>query len=290
MNKIVEKIDFDAAYKKALLFTRNHYENFPVASFLVKKELRKHIAVIYWFARTADDIADEGNVTEAERIIKLNDFEERLQDTLAGHFENDFDAALYHTITGKKLTHQLFFDLISAFRQDITKKRYNNYEELLDYCSRSANPVGRLILELHDIRDSKAFSYSDNICTALQLTNFYQDVSVDIEKGRIYIALDEMSRYKVSEKLFENKEINQYIKSLMQFNVERVSKMFSEGKNLLDYLNGRLKFEIAWTILGGMEILNMIKANDYDVMNKRPELSKNKMISLFFKALVYGSN
>jgi len=289
MNNPNIKIDIDLAYKEAMLFTKAHYENFPVASFLISKDLRKHVAVIYWFARTADDIADEGNAAETERILRLNEFEERLKHTLNGHFENELDAALYHTIYTKKLTTKLFFDLISAFRQDISKKRYDDFPELLDYCSRSANPVGRLILELHGIREDKAFIYSDNICTALQLTNFYQDVAADFKKGRIYMPQDEMKSFKASEKSFENNEINQYIKALMEFSINRTLKMFEDGKNLLTFLSGRLRFEITWTILGGVEILNMIKANDYDVFNKRPVLTKKRMIGLFVRAIGYGS-
>ena len=159
---------------------------FPVVSILVPKNLRKHVAIIYWFARTADDFADEGNMSEDERIEKLNDFENSLNDLLNGKFKSPFEQALHQTIKQKNLTPQLFFDLLKAFKQDVVKKRYNDFDEVLDYCNCSANPIGRLILELFDIRNEEAFNYSDKICTALQLTNFYQDIEIDYEKGRIY--------------------------------------------------------------------------------------------------------
>lgn len=289
LQDVNKKIDIDLAYKEAMLFSKSHYENFPVASFLIPKDLRKHISIIYWFARIADDLADEGQFTEAERTQSLDLFEERLKNTLNVHFQDELDAALYNTIHSKKLSPKLFFDLISAFRQDITKKRYADFNELLNYCSRSANPVGRLILELYDIRENKAFEYSDNICTALQLTNFYQDISIDIKKGRIYIPQDELIKFKVSEKLIENNEINEYFKELIQFNIDRTLTLFENGRNLLQFLSGRLKFEISWTILGGMEILNKIKKSDYDLFKNRPVLSKLNMIRLLVKTIGYGA-
>ena len=144
-------MDSESAYNNALAFAKSHYENFPVVSFLIRKDLRKHVAIIYWFARTADDFADEGNLTEEERLKKLSDFEIEFDNLSRGNFNSEFENALYLTITEKSLNPLNFKNLLSAFKQDVTKKRYNDYTELLDYCSRSANPVGRLILELHDI-------------------------------------------------------------------------------------------------------------------------------------------
>ena len=138
----------ESAYISAEKFARAHYENFPVISFLVKKELRKHVAVIYWFARTADDIADDPNLPDEEKMIKLNHFEGRLTSLLLGNYENDYEAALYNTITVMHLTHSLFYDFLTAFKQDLVKKRYQSFDELLNYCKYSANPVGRLILDL----------------------------------------------------------------------------------------------------------------------------------------------
>lgn len=279
-------IKTEDAYNSALKFAQSHYENFPVVSFLIPKHLQKHVAIIYWFARTSDDLADEGNVEDTVRLKNLEEFETRLANLLKGIYSDDFDKALSLTIKNKNLTPSLFFDLISAFKQDVTKKRYANFNEMLDYSRRSANPVGRLILELFNIRDNEAFRCSDLICSALQFANFIQDTCVDYKKGRIYIPLDEMEKYGVGENLFDLSEKNINFKELMKFQVERIENMFSEGRNLLKFLSGRLRFEIAWTLLGGMEILKKIKQIDYNVINERIVLHKSDFIILLCKALV----
>jgi squalene synthase HpnC len=275
----------NSAYITAEKFAREHYENFPVVSVFIKKELRKHVAIIYWFARTADDIADEGNLPDDQKITRLNDFELRLTSLLKGNFENDYEAALYNTVTTRNLSPQLFYDLIAAFRQDLVKKRYASFEELLDYCKLSANPVGRLILELHGIRDLEAFYFSDRICTSLQLINFYQDVKIDFSRGRIYFPQDEMNRFCVTENMFELNENNLNLQKLVNFNIDRAGNLLDDGKNLLKYLPGRLKYEIKWTILGGNEILNKIRRNKLDIFI-RPKLNKIDFLRLLFKSIV----
>ena len=280
-----EHQNLNRAYFKSLKFTKSHYENFPVVSFLIPKNLRKHVAIIYWFARTADDYADEGNFSEGERLEKLNNFEFRLKQLLNGKAESDYEFALANTIIEKKLTAENFYNLIKAFKQDVIKKRYENFDEVIDYCKYSANPVGRLILELFDIRSDEAFRHSDNICTALQLTNFLQDVSIDYKKGRIYLPKDEMEMLQITEKLFEHKENNHKLKQLVKHSVDRIQNLFNEGKKLFPLLSGRLKVEIIWTVAGGEEILDQIRKNDYNVLNNRPELSKTRMISIFLKSL-----
>ena len=274
----------DKAYAEALNFAQSHYENFPVISFFVPKDLRKHIAIIYWFARTADDFADEGKFSESERTEKLNQFEDRLNETLKGNYTDGFDFALHKTITEKKLSPNHFYALISAFKQDVFKKRYLNYKEVLDYCSRSANPVGRIILELYGIINDEANSYSDKICTGLQIANFYQDVKIDFAKNRIYIPQNEMEKFGVYEKQFELKQNNLKFKKLMRFQIERNKKLFSDGKPLLHYLQGKLKFQISWTILGGEKILEEIEKIDYDVLSIRPKLNKIDYFSLMLKS------
>ena len=273
-------------YNSALDFARKHYENFPVVSLLIPKELRKHIAIIYLFARTADDIADEGNLSENERLQQLNDFENSLHNLLIGNFKSHFEEALHHTIIQKNLTPQMLYDLLKAFKQDVIKKRYENYDELLFYCKHSANPIGRLILELFNIRSEEAFNFSDKICTALQLTNFYQDIEIDYKKGRIYFPENEMKLFEVTENIFAMKENNVNLKKLLRHNIERTQKMFDEGKNLLKFLNGRLKFEIKWTILGGGKILQKIKEKDYNIFNARPKLTKRDFGALFIKSFL----
>lgn len=278
--------DLESAYGNALKFASSHYENFPVASFLIPNRLRKHIAAIYWFARTADDFADEGNYSIEQRLDLLNQFEEKFHTLLSGNFTNEFELALHNTITKVNLSPSLFIDLLKAFKQDVVKKKYNNYDELLNYCKLSANPVGRLILELFNIRNETAFSFSDDICTALQLTNFYQDIAIDYGKGRIYIPLDEMKRFGVDEKIFEKKENNLNFKQLLAFNIERTEKLFKSGRNLLQFLPSRLRFEIKLTILGGLEILHKIIKSDFDVFHKRQKLNTFDWIKLVLKASI----
>jgi squalene synthase HpnC len=281
-----EHRNLNSAYSQSLKFAKSHYENFPVVSFLIPENLRKHVAIIYWFARTADDYADEGNFSERERVEKLNNFEYRTNQLINDRAESDYEFALANTIKEKKLTVENFYNLIKAFKQDVIKNRYKNFEEVIDYCKHSANPVGRLILELFDIRSEEAFNYSDKICTALQLTNFLQDVSIDYKKGRIYLPQDEMDMLQITEKLFEGKENNHKLKQLVKSNVDRIQNLYAEGKKLFPLLSGRLKVEIIWTVAGGEEILDQIRKNDYNVLKNRPELSKTRMARLFLKSII----
>jgi squalene synthase HpnC len=275
----------ESAYISAEKFARTHYENFPVVSFLIKKELRKHVAILYWFARTADDISDDPGLLIEDKIIKLNQFEDRLTSLLVGNYQNDFEKALNNTITVMHLTKSLFYDLLTAFKQDLVKQRYRSFDDLLNYCKYSANPVGRLILEINNIRDYEAFYYSDKICTALQLINFYQDVTIDLGLGRIYFPLDEMTMFSVTENMFELNKINHNLEKLVKYNIDRTENILREGKKLLEFLPGRLKIEIKWTVLGGMAVLNKIRNNDYNVFI-RPELRKFDFLKLLLKSIV----
>ena len=265
------------------LLAKNHYENFPVGSFLIPKNYRKDIAIVYWFARTADDLADEGNAAPEKRLEELNKFENEFQKSLKGKSDNLYFIQLAKTITEKKLSITHFADLLSAFKQDVVKKSYNNFDEVLNYCQRSANPVGRILLELFKVDNDAAGNCSDKVCTALQLTNFYQDTVLDIGKGRNYYPQDEMETFGVIKKMFELKENNPNIKALLKHNVDRAQVLFDEGKNLLKYLNGRFKVEIKWTIAGGEKILDKIRKNDYDVFSIRPKLNKIDFIGLLIK-------
>lgn len=278
--------NLEQAYEAATEFAEQHYENFPVVSFLIPNHLKKHVAIIYWFARSADDMADEGSLSEKERTALLNSFENDLKIALNGNSKDLYFAALSNTIKQINLSSGHFFDLLKAFKQDVTKKRYLNFEEVLNYCKFSANPVGRLILELFGIRNEEANSYSDKICTALQLANFYQDISIDFKKGRIYLPQDEMEKYKITDIVFELNENNLNFKELLKYNVDRTQKLFNDGKNLFKFLYGRLKFEIKWTVYGGEAILQKIRNCDYDVIRNRPVLSKKDFVKLFLKAVL----
>lgn len=271
---------------KILSLTKNHYENFPVASFLIPKALREEIAIIYWFARTADDLADEGDDNNAERLEKLNLFEKEFQLSLENKSNNQLFKQLSKTIKNNNLSSTYFLNLLSAFKQDVIKKRYENFDEILDYCKLSANPVGRILVELFKVNEEEAKICSDKICTALQLTNFYQDTLIDYNKGRIYYPVDEMKLFNVTELMLELKENNPNIKALVKHNIDRTQFLFDEGKNLLQYLSGRFLYEIKWTIAGGEKILSKIRKNNYDVFSKRSKLSKIDFITLFVKSIL----
>jgi squalene synthase HpnC len=275
----------EKAYKEALEIAAGHYENFPVVSKLVPSGLRKHVAVIYRFARTADDIADEGNDSPEIKIARLDEYKEKLSDCLKGKFADEFWLALKNTIDTYSLKEEYFYDLLSAFRQDIEKKRYRNFEELLDYCRRSANPVGRIMLQLFGIKNPECYKYSDYVCTALQLINFYQDVSIDYQKGRIYIPMDEMEKFGVTEESFEKRIADANFKSLMKFQLKRNLELFMKGSYLIEILPYRMKYQISWTIYGGKKILYKIARGGYDVLNFRPVLSKIDYLILMIKGL-----
>jgi squalene synthase HpnC len=282
----IEKSNLIAGYNEACQLAKSHYENFPVVSLLIPKEFRNDIAVIYWFARTADDYADEGNYSSSFRLEKLQAFEDRLKSLLKASPSTELEAALRNTIITRKLNPEYFFNLLKAFKQDVLKTRYADFEEVLDYCSNSANPVGRILLELFDVRNQEEFYFSDKICTALQLTNFIQDTSIDFRKERIYYPLNEMEKFGVDEKMFEMNEISHNLKKLIEFSVNRVQSLYDEGKSLLGFLSGRFKYEIAWTIRGGEEILSKIRGSDFDIFTKRPVLTKTDYLKLFIKSLI----
>ncbi len=281
---VMQTIDIDAAYAKALNLAESHYENFPVISKFLPPYIRKHVAIIYQFARQADDLADEGNENKELRLNNLDNYEARLNDCLKENFRSSFWAAVHNSIVEMNLSSDNFYNLLKAFKQDVVKNRFSNFDEILFYCSNSANPIGRLLLELFNIRDEEAFDYSDNVCTALQLANFYQDVSIDIKKDRIYIPLGEMQKFNVSEKDVLSEKINKDYKRLIEYQINRTRELFDVGKNLFKFLPIRLKYQIKWTILGGEEILNKIVYNDYNV-SLRPAINKSDILKLILKSM-----
>lgn len=271
--------------KNLISLSKQHYENFPVASFLLQKNKRDDIAIVYWFARTADDIADEGQFSANERISALDEFETNFIDSLQHKYADNKFKILSDVVVRNNLNPEYFTNLISAFKQDVLKYRYNNFDEVLDYCKRSANPVGRIVLNIFNIFDEEAYRYSDFICTALQLTNFYQDVEIDYAKGRIYFPLDEMNHFQVTENMFEMKENNHNFSSLLKHSINRTRNFFTEGKNLFQFLKGRIKLEIKWTVAGGEKILSKIEKNNFQIFGKRPKLNKTDFISILLKSL-----
>ena len=245
-----------------------HYENFPVASLLVPAPLREPIEVIYRFARTADDFADEGSDPADVRLRKLADYRAQLSQPSSPFFRH-----LQKIIREHELPVVLFADLLDAFAQDVTKKRYASFSEVSDYCRRSANPVGRLLLHLFKRTNDSELRASDAICTALQLINFWQDVDIDYTKDqRIYLPQDEMTRYGVAEQHIALKKCDDAFRALMKFQVDRARELMLSGKNLGSALPGRIGLELRTTIQGGLRILEKIEHAGYDVFRRRPKL------------------
>jgi phytoene synthase len=245
----------------------DHYENFPVASLLLPKALRNPVEIIYRFARSADDFADEGSDPDDVRLARLDAYRRELATP---------QSPLFHDIARIVREHELplglFGDLLSAFEQDVTKKRYADFADLLDYCRRSANPVGRLLLHLFKRTSETDLARSDHACTALQLINFWQDVEIDFAKGRIYLPQDEMARHGVSERHIAEKRCDTAWQRLLRFQVERSRDLISRGHPLARSLPGRIGLEIRATIQGGLRILEKIERANYDVFRRRPVL------------------
>ncbi len=282
------KDSLDEAYKRCCELAYSHYENFPVAR-MVPKRLRKHVAAVYAFARTADDIADEGHDeldgANPVRVERLRLFEAQLD---LPEKERDLQwswifCALSNTMKEFSIPDTLFRDLISAFSQDVVKKRYETFDELLDYCRRSANPVGRLVLILHGFRDESMFAMSDDICTALQLANFWQDMSVDALKNRIYVPKSDWGG--ADEGAFFAKSASGALKNVVKFECDRTRAMFLRGAPLVKALPFPLSLEIKVTLAGGMSILDKISANGFDTLSSRPSLGGFDKVKIFFKAL-----
>ncbi len=263
-----------------------HYENFPVASFLLPSDQKLKIKLIYWFARTADDIADEGHIPAEKRIDLLNQFEGEFLKSLNHSSEISYMNQLGKVVISDKLSPELFLKLLSAFKQDVTKNRYFNFEEILNYCNRSANPVGRLVLELFKYSNEELMNYSDKICTSLQLINFIQDTQIDLKKNRLYYPLSEFQDFQITEQDFFKLNFNPSMREYIKFNVNRAQDLMNQGKPLLNFLKGRLAIEIKWTILGGEEILKKIKKADFNVMTVRPTISKFDYSKIFIRSLL----
>jgi len=249
----------------------DHYENFPVASWLVPAPLRRPIEAIYAFARGADDIADEGNAPDAERLAGLARYGAALHAIERGESPAGFER-LAEVIRAHNLPTQLFRDLLDAFSQDVTTKRYADYPAVLDYCRRSANPIGRLLLHLFQETDATSLSESDAICSSLQLINFWQDVAVDWQKDRVYIPGEDLDRFRVTEADIANGRSDERWSKLMAFECERARKLLMSGAPLGRRLPGRLGLEIRATVAGGARILDKIDAAQGDVFRKRPVL------------------
>lgn len=270
----------------------DHYENFPVASLLLPARLREPVEAIYAFARSADDIADEGDAPALIRLARLNDYRNELNAIERGDRPLDASLApifarLGPNIGAYALPIRYFRDLLDAFSQDVGKTRYADFAELGDYCRRSANPVGRLLLHLYDAATPDNLRRSDLICSSLQLINFWQDVAIDWQKHRIYLPADDMARFGVGEAHLDARNCDNAWRALMAFQVKRARAMMLEGAPLARRLPGRIGWELRLMVLGGLRILERIEAVDYDVFRRRPVLNKTDWPRLAWRAVRY---
>jgi squalene synthase HpnC len=265
-------------YDVCLNIVRTHHENFPVASWLVPREMRNDIAAVYAFARLADDFADEGAYAPDVRHGLLENWERRLRVAAAGGAidgesqEAAVFAALGKTIAARNLPLSLFTDLLSAFHQDIDVRRYATWADLLDYCRRSANPVGRLVLRISGRDDAALDASSDALCTALQLTNFWQDLERDWVKGRLYLPAELMSLHGADEAAIAARRMTPALRAALADAAARTRNLFEWGRFVCETVTGRLGFELRATWLGGTRILDRLEHAGFDVFTARPSL------------------
>jgi squalene synthase HpnC len=264
-----------------------HYENFPVASFLLPRATRAAVLAIYHFARAADDIADEGDASPAERLAALDRYDQALDAIATGRRPTDAPFAdLADAIARHALPLALFRGLLSAFRQDVTTHRYSTFSTLLDYCRRSANPIGRLLLHLHRRDTPENGTSSDAICSALQLVNFWQDVAVDWSKGRMYLPQEDLARFGVAETQIAENRCDDKWRALMAFETARARAMLESGRPLVQALPWRAGLELAGVLAGANRILDRIDAVDGDVFRHRPQLRRIDWPVVAWRALV----
>jgi hydroxysqualene synthase len=280
------------AYSYCARLAREHYENFPVASRLLPAPMRPHIAAIYAFARRADDFADEPGPTSEERLRLLDNWGTRLDNDAAVPDANRASAgddfifyALQHTIRTHALPRALFHDLLSAFRQDVVTPRYATWDDVLDYCRRSANPVGRLVLRVAGCDDRRLDEQSDAVCTALQLTNFWQDFAVDWKRGRLYLPIEERDRAHARDADLDAGHITREWQAALQSAADRTRALFHAGRPMCDGVRGRLRWELRLTWLGGMRILDATEAAGFDTFRNRPRLTLAVVPRLVWNAI-----
>ena len=261
--------------------TRSHYENFPIGWFLPRRQ-KKYIYSLYAFARTADDFSDEA-LYDGSRLARLEEWQRHLE--AAARAEPDpgqpIFVALSETIRTFDLPPSLLADLLTAFRIDVTQKRYPTYRDLEEYCRYSANPIGRLVLILSGYREPHLMELSDKICTGIQLVNHWQDIAVDLKKDRVYLPEEDLQRFHYSLEDLQAQRVNEPFRALMRFEIERTRRLFREGKPLLDAIDRRLRWQVSLMWAGPMAILDRIEAVDYDIFRRRPSLSKRDKIRLF---------
>ena len=278
-----------------------HYENFPVASLLLPRHLRVPVTDIYRFARSADDIADEGDASPSERLARLHAYQTALEQIRSGGLKASDDEALTSvfgplatTISRFSLPLEPFFDLLSAFSQDVSTQRYADDAALFDYCRRSANPVGRLMLHLYGAVTPQNVAQSDAVCTGLQLTNFWQDIAIDWKKNRVYLPQSQLSRHAIPESFIAEQVAGAMAdatlqsrgwQTMMREQVEQARELLLTGIPLTRRLPGRIGLELRMVIHGGLRILERLDALHYDMFQRRPTLNKKDWALLLWRSL-----
>jgi len=276
------------AYADCMALAREHYENFPVASRLMPARLRPHVAAVYAFARHADDMADEGELSGEERRARLEQWRQRLHACAAGESDHPVFLALGDTIRRFDIPMQLFDDLLDAFVQDTRVHSYETFDQLLDYCRRSANPVGRIVLALHGFLDDRTAPPSDALCTGLQLVNFWQDVSVDRLKPRVYIPEEDLARHGCTVEEVLSGENSHRLRTVLAFQVQRTQEFFVRSLPLFPLVPLRLRLELSAIWRGGKRILAIIEKQGYNTVCIRPSLTWNDKFAVFSSALLKG--
>ena len=266
----------------------NHYENFPVASLLCPSRLRPAVAAIYWFARTADDIADEGDAEPTQRLADLAQYRSDLDAVAAGATPSmrwpQVFPPLARAIAGFALPVTLLHDLLSAFEQDVVKHSYADRVDLLDYCRRSANPVGRLLLHLYGVNDESALRQSDAICSALQLANFWQDLGADSSRGRMYPPLCDQTRHGLPPHALRALQDSPPVRSMVAELVDWARSLMLSGVPLVHALPGRVGWELRLVVQGGLRILDKIEALQFATLGARPVLDWRDVPLLLWRA------
>jgi phytoene synthase len=275
------------AYAWCERLARSHYENFPVASRLLPKAMRPHIAAIYAFARLADDMADEGTQPAAARLADLDAWGQRLDRSVAGEVDRgpnpEVFVALRHTIETCHLPVPLFHDLLSAFRQDVTVNRYASWSDVLDYCRRSANPVGRLVLRVAGYDRPGLDQESDALCTALQLTNFWQDLAIDWTRGRLYVPAGIWQPVGAREADLDARRLTPEWRAALEDVTARTRTLFDAGAGVAGGVQGRLRWELRATWLGGRRILDKLESAEFDMFAHRPTLTVRDGLSILWR-------
>ncbi len=279
-----EGINVEEGYEVCRRIGTEHYENFTVVSRLMPREKRKYIYSLYAFSRYTDDLGDE---LEEGSLEALDRWEEELESVFeGGNPRNAILVALRDTVERHSLTSEPFKKLIEANRMDQRKNSYRTYEDLLEYCDHSANPVGRAFLAIFDYADRRRKGLSDKTCTGLQLTNFWQDVDRDEKMGRVYLPEEDMQRFGYSRRKLEERVYNQEFVELMKFEVARARNLLEEGLKLVPMLDKRIEMDVRLFNQGGLRILDKIEEEDYDVLHQRPTLSKGNKVRLFLSNLL----